>query len=89
MALLKTLPTVFGIPVQYWRILAVEVNYRDQVMTVTLGGILDKAARQAGARDVVYERVVVEGKDFAGDLSRADIYARLKSLPMFADSVDD
>lgn len=84
MALIKTLPTSFGIDATYWRITNINC-YFTGTTTVTLDGYLNKDARFESAEPLRREVI-----DFPlQDVTRAIAYAEFKKLDLFAGALDD
>lgn len=81
MALLKQIPTEFGIDATYWHILAVQVNRVQAALQVTMAGYPDAAARRTGCRPLAAMTLSLTGAEFPGDgtgLRYDAVYERLK-----------
>lgn len=52
MALIKPVPTRFGIPAEYWRIISISTDEKAQVVNWTLSGYFTEKARRAGGDPV-------------------------------------
>lgn len=84
MALLKTIPTQYGIDATYWRITNINSFFNGKT-SVMIDGYLDKDARFESA-----EPLRREVRDFPlQDVTRAIAYAEFKKLDMFTGALDD
>lgn len=70
MALLKSIPTPFGIPATYWRIIRQNESF-DGLTEVYLAGYADQAARQALAAPLEIKHFIFDLRD----ATRQDAYA--------------
>jgi len=81
MALIKDVPTEFGVSAAYWHIFAVEHNRPQRAAQVTFAGYIDEAARRAGRRPLATLTLTLTGDDFPGTsegLDYATLYERVK-----------
>lgn len=82
MALIKALPTDFGVDATYWNVLSIEVSRAERSLRVIVAGYLDGEARHDGRRPIAVATVTLSGPDFPGDergIDYAAVYGRLKA----------
>ncbi len=82
MALIKRIPTDFGIAAEYWSILSLEMNRVQRAVQVTMAGYADEAARRDGHRPLAVVPLAFDGDHFPGDaggIGYGAIYARIKA----------
>ncbi|WP_353862023.1 hypothetical protein [Azospirillum formosense] len=82
MALIKSIPTDFGIDARYWHIYSVDHNRQQQAAQVVLAGYLDESVRRAGHRPLATLTLMLAGSDYPGTpqgLDYAALYERIKS----------
>ena len=92
MALIKALPTDFGIPATYWIPTALPISRLEDAVDVVMMGWPSKAHRDAGAKPLATRRFVMTGvrDKFAGGINFTDVYNTCRDrLPEFADAEDD
>lgn len=81
MALIKSVPTSFGVDATYWNILSIEHNRPQRSAQVLLAGYLDDGARRADHRLLAVLAVTLAGPDYpgtVGGIAYADVYERIK-----------
>ena len=88
MALLKSIPTEFGIDAQYWHIGAVQEDFKGQGTEVTFYGYASQEARQDGKQPLSAGKVQISGEEYVAGADRAALYAIIKQKPEFAGAQD-
>lgn len=81
MALSLSIPTEFGVAATYHRIGAVQINWLDRGVTVTLFSYIDEAAREANKQPLGTVQVQLTNADVNVDddeLTRNVLYAKIK-----------
>ena len=71
MALLKSIPTDFGINAEYWNIGAVQEDFKGRGTEVTFYGYANQQARQDGKRDCLLNAVAVHGVELCAQVDAA------------------
>lgn len=89
MALIKSVPTDFGVDATYWNIGAVQEDFKGKGMEVTLYGYGTKEARQNEKQPLAVARIAFTGDKYLADSDRAALYGAVKADPAFAESTDD
>lgn len=82
MALIKRLPTDFGIVAEYWSILSLEMNRLQRAVQVTMAGYANEAARRDGHRPLAVVPLAFGGEEFPGDaegIAYGAVYAQIKA----------
>lgn len=88
MALLKSIPTDFGINAEYWNIGAVQEDFKGKGTEVTFYGYATKEARESGAQPLSAGKVQIAGDDYVAGADRAALYAIIKQKPEFEGAKD-
>jgi hypothetical protein len=88
MALLKSIPTDFGINAEYWNIGAVQEDFKGQGTEVTFYGYANKEAREEGKQPLSAGKVQIAGDEYVAGADRAALYAIIKQRPEFEGSED-
>lgn len=88
MALLKLIPTEFGIDAAYWNIGAVQEDFKGQGTEVTFYGYASKEAREAGKQPLSAGKVQIAGDEYVAGADRAVLYAIIKQKPEFEGAED-
>jgi hypothetical protein len=88
MALIKSIPTDFGINAEYWNIGAVQEDFKGKGTEVTFYGYATKEAREAGAQPLSAGKVQVAGDDYVAGADRQALYAIIKLKPEFEGAED-
>ena len=88
MALIKSIPTDYGIDAQYWNIGAVQEDFKGQGTEVTFYGYASKAARDAGKQPLSAVKVQIAGDEYLAGADRAALYAIIKQKPEFEGAED-
>lgn len=81
MALLKSIPTSFGVDAAYWNILSIEHNRPQCSAQVVLAGYLDDGTRRAGHRPLAVLTLTLSGPDYPGTaegIAYGAVYERIK-----------
>lgn len=96
MALVKEIPTGFGVAAGYWRIASAIESYPNSI-NVVMGGYINAEARQAGAQPIARKDYqfteAVDSENipelvYGADDDRAELYTKIKVLPEWAGAVD-
>ncbi|NYZ17912.1 hypothetical protein HL658_35675 [Azospirillum sp. RWY-5-1] len=80
MALVKAIPTDFGIDATYWHIHAIDIARPQRAVQVTMAGYIDADARRGGRRPIASLTLQLAGDRFPGTIdgiAYAAIYERL------------
>ena len=88
MALLKSIPTDFGITAEYWNIGAVQEDFKGKGTEVTFYGYASKEAREEGKQPLSAGKVQIAGDEYVAGADRAALYAIIKQRPEFEGSED-
>lgn len=88
MALIKAIPTEFGIDANYHHIGAVQEDFRGRGTEVTLYGYASAEARAQGRQPMLAAKVTLTGADYIAGADRAALYEIIKQRPEFAGAVD-
>ena len=88
MALAIDKPSAFGVAASYHRIFAVQFYYAERCIDVTVAGYATREARDAGAAPLLVPPAVRLSFGDDGEPTREAIYAAIKAMPEWADSVD-
>lgn len=88
MALIKSIPTDFGINAEYWNIGAVQEDFKGKGTEVTFYGYATKDAREAGAQPLSAGKVQVGGDEYVAGADRQALYAIIKQKPEFEGAED-
>jgi len=88
MALLKSIPTDFGINAEYWNIGAVQEDFKGKGTEVTFYGYASKEAREEGKQPLSAGKVQIAGDEYVAGADRAALYAIIKQRPEFEGAKD-
>jgi hypothetical protein len=88
MALLKAIPTEFGVEAVYWNIGAVQEDFKGKGTEVTFYGYASKEARDSGGQPLSAGKVQIAGDEYVAGADRAALYAVIKQKPEFANAQD-
>ena len=88
MALIKSIPTDFGVNSTYWNIGAVQEDFKGKGTEVTFYGYATKEAREAGAQPLSAGKVQVSGDEYVAGADRQSLYAIIKLKPEFEGAED-
>ena len=88
MALIKSIPTDFGINAEYWNIGAVQEDFKGKGTEVTFYGYASKEARETGKQPLSAGKVQIAGEEYVAGADRAALYAIIKQRPEFAGALD-
>ena len=88
MALLKSIPTDFGINAEYWNIGAVQEDFKGKGTEVTFYGYANKQAREDGKQPLSAGKVQIAGDEYVAGADRAALYAIIKQRPEFEGTED-
>ena len=88
MALLKSIPTDFGINAEYWNIGAVQEDFKGKGTEVTFYGYANKQAREDGKQPLSAGKVQIAGDEYVAGAHRAALYAIIKQRPEFEGAED-
>jgi len=88
MALIKSIPTDFGINAEYWNIGAVQEDFKGKGTEVTFYGYANKEAREEGKQPLSAGKVQIAGDEYVAGADRSALYAIIKLKPEFEGAVD-
>ena len=88
MALIKSIPTDFGIDAQYWNIGAVQEDFKGRGTEVTFYGYASEQARQEGKQPLSAGKVQIAGDEYVAGADRSALYAIIKQKPEFEGAED-
>ena len=88
MALIKSIPTDYGVNCLYWNIGAVQEDFKGQGTEVTFYGYASKEARDAGKQPLSAGKVQIAGDEYVAGANRAALYAIIKLKPEFEGATD-
>jgi hypothetical protein len=88
MALIKSIPTDYGVNSEYWNIGAVQEDFKGQGTEVTFYGYASKEAREAGKQPLSAGKVQIAGDEYVAGADRAALYAIIKQKPEFDGATD-
>ena len=88
MALIKSIPTDFGINAEYWNVGAVAEDFKGKGTEVTFYGYANKEARDAGKQPLSAGKVQISGDEYVAGADRAALYAIIKQRPEFEGATD-
>ena len=89
MALIKSIPTDFGINAEYWNIGAVQEDFKGKGTEVTFYGYANKQAREDGKQPLSAGKVQIAGDEYVAGADRAALYVIIKQRPEFEGAEDD
>lgn len=89
MALIKSIPTDFGVSAEYWNIGAVQEDFKGRGTEVTFYGYASKQARVDGAQPLAAGKVQIAGDEYVAGADRAALYAIIKQRPEFEGAEND
>jgi len=88
MALIKAIPTDYGIDASYWNIGAVQEDFKGKGTEVTFYGYASKEAREAGKQPLSAGKVQIAGNEYVAGADRAALYSIIKQKPEFEGAED-
>ena len=88
MALIKAIPTEFGIDAQYWSIGAVQEDFKGRGTEVTFYGYANEQARLDGKQPLSAGKVQIAGDEYVAGADRAALYSIIKQKPEFEGAID-
>lgn len=88
MALIKSIPTDFGINAEYWNIGAVQEDFKGRGTEVTFYGYANKQARDEGKQPLSAGKVQIAGEEYVAGADRAALYVIIKQKPEFEGAQD-
>jgi len=88
MALLKSIPTDYGVNSTYWNIGAVQEDFKGKGTEVTFYGYASKEARDAGKQPLSAGKVTISGAEYVAGADRAALYSIIKQRPEFEGAED-
>ena len=89
MAFKKDLPTSFDVTASYWNIGEEHKDFKEGTNRVVFYGYSSNAARVKGSQPLSSAQVMISGQDFDPNMTRAQIYAHVKTkVDQFANSED-
>ena len=88
MALIKAIPTDFGIDASYWNIGAVQEDFKGKGTEVTFYGYANEQARQDGKQPLSAGKVQIAGDEYIAGADRSALYSIIKQKPEFEGAQD-
>ena len=88
MALIKSIPTDYGVNSEYWNIGAVQEDFKGRGTEITFYGYASKEAREAGKQPLSAGKVGISGDEYVAGADRAALYAIIKQKPEFDGATD-
>lgn len=88
MAIIKSIPTDFGVEASYWNIGAVQEDFKGKGTEVTFYGYASKEAREDGKQPLSAGKVQLAGDEYVVGADRATLYAVIKQRPEFQGAID-
>lgn len=93
MALIKTLPTEYGIDASYWKIVDLNINWLAREAHLSLLGWASLADRDAGKKEIDRKIFSFLGEDFPftdtePQNERGIAYSKIKTTNLFLDAGD-
>ena len=88
MALIKSIPTDFGINAEYWNIGAVQEDFKGKGTEVTFYGYANEQARVDGKQPLSAGKVQIAGDEYVAGADRAALYAIIKQKSEFEGAQD-
>jgi hypothetical protein len=88
MALIKSIPTDYGIDASYWNIGAVQEDFKGRGTEVTFYGYASKEARDAGKQPLSAGKVQIAGDEYVAGADRSVLYSIIKQKPEFDGAQD-
>ena len=88
MALIKAIPTDFGVDSTYWNIGAVQEDFKGRGTEVTFYGYASAQARAEGKQPLSAGKMQIAGDEYVAGADRAALYAIIKQRPEFEGAVD-
>lgn len=81
--------TEFGVPAKYWNIGGRGEDFRGKGVEVTMFGWASKQARDDGKQPLAVRKVQFVDQDYVAEMSRQDLYTRIKLKQEFIGATDD
>ena len=88
MALIKSVPTDYGIPAVYFNIGAVQEDFKGQGTEVTFYGYASQEAREQGKQPLCAGKVQLSGPEYVAGADRQALYQIIKQKPEFEGAED-
>jgi hypothetical protein len=88
MALIKEVPTDFGVNSVYWNIGAVQEDFKGKGTEITFYGYASKEARDSGKQPLSAGKVQISGDEYVAGADRAALYEIIKQKPEFEGATD-
>lgn len=88
MALIKAIPSDFGVDCLYWNIGAVQEDFKGKGTEVTFYGYASKEARDEGKQPLSAGKVQIAGDEYVAGADRSALYAIIKQRPEFEGAED-
>jgi hypothetical protein len=89
MALIKSVPTEYGVNANYWHIGAVQEDFKGKGTEVTIYGYASKEARDAGKQPLSAGKIQITVDEYVAGADRAALYSIIKQRPEFEDAKED
>jgi hypothetical protein len=88
MALIKAIPTDYGVDCNYWNIGAVHEDFKGKGTEVTFYGYASQEARLAGKQPLSAGKMQIAGDDYVAGADRATLYGIIKRRSEFEGAQD-
>jgi hypothetical protein len=88
MALIKAIPSDYGVDCCYWNIGAVQEDFKGKGTEVTFYGYASKEAREQGKQPLSAGKVQIAGDEYVAGADRAALYSIIKQKPEFEGAED-
>jgi hypothetical protein len=88
MALIKSIPTEFGISAEYWNIGAMQEDFKGKGTEVTFYGYANQQARIEEKQPLSAGKIQISGDEYIAGATRAQLYAIIKTKPEFEGATD-
>ncbi len=89
MALIKSIPTEFGIDAKYWNIGAKQEDFKGKGAEITVYGYASKQARLDGKQPLSAGKIQVASDEYVADADRAALYSVIKKRAEFQGAQDE
>jgi hypothetical protein len=88
MALIKSIPTEFGVSASYWNIGAIQEDFKGRGTEITFYGYASEQARLEEKQPLASGKMQIAGEEYIAGADRAALYEFIKQRPEFEDAED-
>lgn len=88
MALIKSIPTEFGVSASYWNIGAVQEDFKGRGTEITFYGYASEQARLDENQPLAAGKIQIAGEEYSVGADRAALYEFIKQRPEFEGAED-